>query len=60
MTPCAASKLPIVMLVRRKRFEDIPVEVLDYIDGYIFLAEETPEFIATNLVRSTAAIRRDH
>src|SRR3979490_2683483 len=44
-------EMPIVMLVRRKRLEDIPVEVLDYIDGYIFLAEETPEFIAKNLVR---------
>jgi ornithine decarboxylase len=43
-------EMPIVLLVRRKRFEDIPVEVLDYIDGYVFLAEETPEFIATNLV----------
>lgn len=43
-------EMPIVMLVRRKRLEDIPVEVLDYIDGYIFLAEETPEFIAKNLV----------
>src|SRR6202034_3173748 len=43
-------EMTIVMLVRRKRFEDIPVEVLDYIDGYIFLAEETPEFIAKNLV----------
>jgi ornithine decarboxylase len=43
-------EMPIVLLVRRKRFEDIPVEVLDYIDGYIFIAEETPEFIATNLV----------
>ncbi len=42
--------MPIVLLVRRKRFEDIPVEVLDFIDGYIFLAEETPEFIAKNLV----------
>jgi ornithine decarboxylase len=36
--------------VRRKRFEDVPVEVLDFIDGYVFLAEETPEFIARNLV----------
>ena len=36
--------------MRRKRLEDIPVEVMDYIDGYIFLAEETPEFIARNLV----------
>ncbi len=42
--------MPIVIMVRRKRFEDIPVEVLDYIDGYVFLAEETPEFIAKNLV----------
>ena len=42
--------MPIVILVRGKRFEDIPVEVLDYIDGYVFLAEETPEFIAKNLV----------
>ncbi|MDE2578613.1 MAG: amino acid decarboxylase [Hyphomicrobiales bacterium] len=43
-------EMPIVLLVRRRRFEDIPVEVLDFIDGYIFLAEETPEFIAKNLV----------
>src|ERR1700741_4516606 len=43
-------EMPIVMLVRRKQFEDVPVEVLDFIDGYVFLAEETPEFIARNLV----------
>ena len=43
-------EMPIMILVRRKRFEDIPVEVLDFIDGYVFLAEETPEFIAKNLV----------
>jgi ornithine decarboxylase len=43
-------EMPIVMLIRRKRFEDIPVEVLDFVDGYVFLAEETPEFIAKNLV----------
>ena len=40
-------EMPIVLLVRRK---DVPVEVLDFIDGYVFLAEETPEFIARNLV----------
>jgi ornithine decarboxylase len=34
--------MPIVLLVRRKQFQDVPVEVLDYIDGYVFLAEETP------------------
>ena len=43
-------EMPIVILVRRKRFEDIPIEVLDFIDGYIFLSEETPEFIARNLI----------
>ena len=43
-------EMPIIMLVRRKHLEDIPIEVLDYIDGYIFLAEETPDFIAKNLV----------
>ena len=41
---------PIILLIRRKRFEDLPVEVLDFIDGYIFLSEETPAFIAKNLV----------
>jgi len=43
-------EIPVVLLVRGKRFEDVPVEVLDFIDGYVFLAEETPEFIARNLV----------
>jgi ornithine decarboxylase len=43
-------EMPIVLLVRGKRFEDVPVEVLDFIDGYVFLAEETPDFIARNLV----------
>src|SRR4029078_9851589 len=43
-------EMPIVMLVRRKRLEDIPREVIHYIAGYVFLAEETPEFIARNLV----------
>jgi ornithine decarboxylase len=42
--------MPIVILVRRKRFEDIPVEIMDFIDGYVFLAEETPDFIAKSLV----------
>jgi ornithine decarboxylase len=27
--------LPIILLIRRKRFEDLPVEVLDFIDGYV-------------------------
>jgi ornithine decarboxylase len=41
--------VPIIILVRRQRFEDIPVDVLHEADGYVFLAEETPEFIAKNL-----------
>src|SRR5246127_1414298 len=43
-------EMPIVLLVRRKRFEDVPVEVLDFIDAYVSLAEEPPAFIARNLV----------
>ena len=41
---------PIILLIRSKRFEDLPVEVLDFIDGYVFLSEETPPFIAKNLI----------
>jgi ornithine decarboxylase/arginine decarboxylase len=44
--------VPIIVLVRRHRLEDIPVEVLDDVDGFVFLAEETPDFIARNLVSS--------
>ena len=40
---------PIIILVRHHRLEEIPVEVLHEADGYVFLAEETPEFIAKNL-----------
>src|SRR6201997_3310249 len=43
-------EMPIMLLVRRRRFEDVPVEVLDFIDGYVFLSEETPPFIAKNLI----------
>ncbi|MDR3519224.1 MAG: Orn/Lys/Arg decarboxylase N-terminal domain-containing protein [Azospirillaceae bacterium] len=43
-------ELPIMLLVRRQRLEHIAVDVLHLIDGYIFLAEETPEFISKNLV----------
>ena len=42
--------VPVILLVRRQRLEDIPVEVLDDVDGFVFLAEETPDFIAKNLV----------
>ncbi len=42
-------ELPVLIMLRRKRLEDIPVEVLNHVDGTIFLSEETPEFIARNL-----------
>jgi hypothetical protein len=42
---------PIILLIRNKRFEDLPVEVLDFIDDYVFISEETPPFIAKNLSR---------
>ena len=44
------TEVPIFLLVRRRRLEDIPVDVLDDVDGFVFLAEETPDFIAKNLV----------
>jgi len=42
-------ELPVLIMLRRKRLEDIPVEVLNHVDGTVFLSEETPEFIARNL-----------
>src|SRR3984957_10563758 len=42
--------MPIIILVRRQRLEDIPVDVLREAAGYVFLAEETPDFIAKNLI----------
>src|SRR6202142_3912593 len=50
LMPRRGLEFPIILLIRRKRFEDLPVEVLDFIDGYVFLSEETPPFIAKNLI----------
>ncbi len=43
-------EMPILLMLRRTRLEDVPVEVLNHTDGTIFLSEETPEFVARNLV----------
>jgi len=43
-------ELPVFVLVRRQRLEEVAVEVMNQVTGYIFLAEETPDFIARNLV----------
>jgi ornithine decarboxylase len=40
---------PIYILVRHHRLEDIPTDVIHEADGYVFLAEETPEYIAKTL-----------
>jgi hypothetical protein len=52
-------EMPIILLIRRKRFEDLPVEVLDFIDGYVFLSEETPEFHRQEPDQPPQAICRD-
>jgi hypothetical protein len=41
---------PIFILVRRHRFDEIPVGMLDKVTGYVFLSEDQPDFIARNLV----------
>ena len=40
---------PIYILVRHHRLEEIPTEVMHEADGYVFLAEETPDYIAKTL-----------
>ena len=42
--------MPIIILVRRQRLRGHPGRGAGLIDGYVFLAEETPDFIAKNLV----------
>ncbi|MGV8985358.1 MAG: Orn/Lys/Arg decarboxylase N-terminal domain-containing protein [Cypionkella sp.] len=43
-------QMPIFLLVRRHRLEDITLEVLDQVTGYIFVAEDMPDFVAKNLL----------
>ena len=43
-------EIPIFIFVRRHALEEIPMNILREVSGYIFLAEDTPEFIARNLV----------
>lgn len=39
-------EMPIFLLVRRHRLDEIPFAVLDKVTGYLFLAEDIPDFIA--------------
>jgi len=42
--------MPIFILVRRHLIEDIALETLEKVTGYIFVAEDMPDFIAKNLL----------
>jgi len=43
-------EMPIFVLVRRHELEEIPVDTLGQVTGYVFLAEDSPDFIGRNLV----------
>jgi ornithine decarboxylase len=43
-------EMPIFLFARRHRFQDIGADVLRHVSGYVFAGEDTPDFIARNLV----------
>lgn len=46
----SGSDVPIFILVERHLLAEIPVAVLGHVTGYVFIEEDTPEFVARNLV----------
>ena len=42
-------EVPVFVLAERHRLEEIPVDVLSQVTGYVFVEEDTPEFVARNL-----------
>ncbi len=42
--------VPVFILAKRHLLKEIPVAVLGQVTGYVFIDEDTPEFIARNLV----------
>ena len=42
--------VPVFILAQRHLLEQIPVAVLGQVTGYVFIDEDTPEFVARNLV----------
>ena len=40
---------PVFLLVGQQLLQDIPVEILDFITGCVFVAEDMPDFVAKNL-----------
>ena len=43
-------EVPVFILAKRHLLKEIPVAVLGQVTGYVFIDEDTPEFIARNLV----------
>jgi ornithine decarboxylase len=43
-------EVPVFILAERHLLKEIPVAVLGQVTGYVFIDEDTPEFIARNLV----------
>ena len=41
--------VPVFILAERHRLDEIPVRVLGQVTGYVFIEEDTPEFVARNL-----------
>ncbi|MBU6396629.1 MAG: amino acid decarboxylase [Rhodospirillales bacterium] len=42
-------EMPVFLLARRHKFQDISAAILRHITGYVFLGEDSPDFIARNL-----------
>jgi ornithine decarboxylase len=42
--------VPVFILVKRHLLKEVPVAVLGQVTGYVFIDEDTPEFVARNLV----------
>lgn len=42
--------VPVFILVERHLLEEVPVAVLGQVTGYVFIEEDTPAFVARNLV----------
>ena len=41
--------VPVFILVEQHSFKEVPVTVLSQVTGYVFIDEDTPEFVARNL-----------
>lgn len=42
-------EMPVFLLARRHKFKDISASTLRHVTGYVFLGEDSPDFIARNL-----------